>query len=576
MIRRFFEAWHYCIWLLTVAMPGRILYWFEPIRGFVGYIGFRLAGFVEWCTVRLTDWDWPRPVHYLMWLCGATFERISVWVHTREWRLPRSLLFLFWLCSLLFGWVVEWLRTRQVRYLAQGTPAMLVAGLIGLVLSAQAIKPQIRDVERYRSATLSALAEEDWEAADVWQRKLVQLGVTDPEDRLQMAHVALRLGRAPRSNQLIDELAPDDSVGYPTAHYWKAQGLSRLPVSSTEVGDLLVHHLRAALSSPLRVDASVMLGRVYAKREEHDKAIRLLETVTKVKPEVELILGQLHEQLGDQGRAKRHAETAVRHFSKQLKADTQDHKIRIALVQSLQIVGHWRAAEALLIEGLKIEPARFQEPLAALYVSHYDSLRPVLLAQRLWLVDRALAIAPNHAGALQRLAELTKDESTASMLSMLLARGGAAAVSHVLLAMRAADEGAANLQDVHLKQAHRANKHTAPILNNLAWVFLRDESEDVERARLTVDMALQLAPNQPHIRYTRGNVFIRLQQWNEAIEDLEFALAALDTPAAHELLAEAYEQLGDPANAALHRGLSGPESGQQETTRDSVTDDPKL
>jgi len=80
---------------------------------------------------------------------------------------------------------------------------------------------------------------------------------------------------------------------------------------------------------------------------------------------------------------------------------------------------------------------------------------------------------------------------------------------------------------------------------------------DLTRALALVQPMVEVMPNQPDFRNTRGQIYVKLGKWAAAVDDLEYALPlVLDKSATHTALAEAYQNLGMSALAAEHARLA--------------------
>ena len=104
------------------------------------------------------------------------------------------------------------------------------------------------------------------------------------------------------------------------------------------------------------------------------------------------------------------------------------------------------------------------------------------------------------------------------------------------------------------KSAIEKDPANAKAWNNQAWILLNGPTVDLERALQAVEKSLELAPDDFRFRETRGQIFVRLSRWEEAIEDLEFAANALPgSREIHQALASAYDALGNAELADVHR-----------------------
>jgi hypothetical protein len=91
-------------------------------------------------------------------------------------------------------------------------------------------------------------------------------------------------------------------------------------------------------------------------------------------------------------------------------------------------------------------------------------------------------------------------------------------------------------------------------VNNLAGVLAVGPDADLPRALATINPVIARWPAERRFRETRGQILARMARWEEALPDLEAALAVYpDSRALHRTLAEAYEHLDAPGLAAEHR-----------------------
>jgi tetratricopeptide (TPR) repeat protein len=178
------------------------------------------------------------------------------------------------------------------------------------------------------------------------------------------------------------------------------------------------------------------------------------------------------------------------------------------------------------------------------------------------LLRTALESVPDYQPAVSRLESAMYGGSPAGqdavhrMLLEMSAAGEQPAAVHRLLGLRASD-----LQDwptavAHFEQAVRLRPDDGLLRNNLAYSLLKTEPSNAQlkRAALLATEALALAPGQPEILATLGEIRVALRDYRAAIEDLEQALTSLKSrPELHALLAECYEALGMKQLADAHR-----------------------
>lgn len=99
----------------------------------------------------------------------------------------------------------------------------------------------------------------------------------------------------------------------------------------------------------------------------------------------------------------------------------------------------------------------------------------------------------------------------------------------------------------------QARSRNPQILNNLATAIVRGRPGDASKALQMANQTLELIPDHPDALSTRGEVYVALEKWNEAVADLT---ASLDlrpkNPIVHRLLEKAYAGLNDASMAQEH------------------------
>jgi len=78
----------------------------------------------------------------------------------------------------------------------------------------------------------------------------------------------------------------------------------------------------------------------------------------------------------------------------------------------------------------------------------------------------------------------------------------------------------------------------------MAMILTVGDKPDLSRALAIIESVLVKLPNNPSFRETRGEIYVRMGRWQEAVADLEFALPLLASKqGTHKALAEAYRGL---------------------------------
>ena len=484
--------------------------------------------------------------------------------------------------AMLF-WSPAWLVTRPLHFLFAALPAILLSGAVLLIVLLQPKSPE-DVVVRYQSAVARALQERDMSAAEVYALKLAQLDESSCEARFALARVAEEKNDQAQAEQLMAQLAPANSSGYARAHFWIAQRILRqkrdLDATQTK---LVIHHLRESLHShEERETASILLAEVHAARHRFQEAVACLEPLVEHRPDLRLKLAQLYAAMGDEVHMRRQAKLAVEHFRSDIDRKPHDVQARLLLAQAHATVDDFAEAESVLRAGIDGPNDRIiRRALSRLYLAMAERLRRSdgsVIEARLELLQKALSYDSANPDALGHLAELAGHSGPASdevrrRLEDALAAGKAPATVHLVLGTNAAVEGRWERAKLHLEQSYRVNPDTPTLLNNLAWVVAHTEPADFERALHLADRAVELSPDHPEIRQTRGTILVRLKRWSESLTDLELALRHFsDRPQLHRLLADVYSHLGDPDLARKHQLLADQDRADTSApSRDSRT-----
>jgi len=455
--------------------------------------------------------------------------------------------------------------SRSFRAALLCLPALLTIAVVtwgGLVSHETAM----RTVARYRQAGQTAVEAKDAELAALYFHKLLYLDESEPQARYGLALLADARGDTQPAERLMQQLAPTPDSGYAPAQFWLAQ--QRIRRSSTEQRPLPVQDvelLQKRLSyvvaqEPRHMEARRLLGQLCIDTGRVTEAVTHLAVAAEDQPSLHLTLIQLGTVLGNRTVREFHGKAAREYFQRQLAAKPQDTEAELGLAAAELSLGNATRAIDLLQDGMtRTDDPRFQLGLTSGYLAIFDQTDPRDIARRLELIERAWRHGPDNAAVLTRVQQLAASsgpeaERARKTIERSLEMGKAPALAHFLLG--AMDFGAGELTAArsHFEEAHRLDPTSAQTANNLAWLLSNSEPLDLSRALLLVTAVVRSFPAQANFRETRGQILVKLGRYQEAVTDLEMALAALPgTPAIHEALAKAYDALGDKELAARHR-----------------------
>ena len=99
-------------------------------------------------------------------------------------------------------------------------------------------------LDNYRAEAAVAYRDGETETAELWMRKVAMLDRDGPETQFNHALMAMQTGDTQRAEEIIDRLAPDNEVGFASAHLLTAQRLMQT-LDSENAGQVreLRHHL---------------------------------------------------------------------------------------------------------------------------------------------------------------------------------------------------------------------------------------------------------------------------------------------------------------------------------------------
>jgi tetratricopeptide (TPR) repeat protein len=500
-------------------------------------------GAAAWHLLERLNFD--RPVRGLVWLLQPV------------WRPLAS----------LFGFAYAWLATRPYKQLVWGVPALFLllpiaaAALWGITWGRESAAAQYRQVVR------EARDAHDYEAVQMFERKLDQLGVDTARSDFQAAVKLAEAGARDEAYAQMRLLAPEEEAGYPGAHYWILVRLlsGELDLAEDErlrLAGVHLKHLQTLGAKGVDIDAlhAIYLeqtGQLEAAAKLLEPHVNRLELAAVQRLQIDLKLNRLDEARRDARALDEHLEQARR------KGEAFDSQRYQGWVQAQQVLGDQAAWARLVRQWFTIDP---KNPIVRQNVVALDQMEfgEILqsthpsgaeLAARL---SEAVQLAPDPAQLEPQIEQLynmrRQSPAVDEMFKTLMDAATSPAPLVASLGALAAKEGDIPLARRLLARAVKEMPDHAVAWNNYAWALAHEPDQQLNAALAAVNRALELAPSEFHFRETRGQVLLDLGRWDEAIDDLEFALNGMpDEKAVHLALATAYEHLGQAELAQIHR-----------------------
>ncbi|HWB01178.1 MAG TPA: tetratricopeptide repeat protein [Pirellulales bacterium] len=462
-----------------------------------------------------------------------------------------------WVLDLIIGWWPQ----AQWRFLFQGTPAILFAGLATIPIVGQS---STKDTQQYYEAARDAFERKQYSAAEVYYRALVQLQPKNEVFRYNMAKTLEAENKFEEAMAIMSGLAPRDAQGFAPAHLWQAVRLLRDPSGGSANVELAEAHLLRAVRGRGQVatDAHAFLGQLYLASGRLKQAEEHFSAAASGRPELWIALARVHVLQGQRDQGRRDAEKALEYYSNLEEADLDNHEARLFAAEALTFLERFSDAAMVLDKGAKISAdPRYPVALGRVYLTWAESLRRLpqaKMADHQALLIRSFEYDPTSKLLLRRLinglkADGAEAEIVRGVVRAALGRNRNLDVVNVLLAIDAADRGELDSAQTYLNRARQVNPRVPRLMSEMAHSYVDFPPASVPQAMALADLGLKIWPDDPDLRYCRGDLYARNGQWFDALMDLEAAVKSKpDDRNAHRLIGEVYQQLGMPEKAAEH------------------------
>ena len=468
-------------------------------------------------------------------------------------------------------------RHRETRHLVQGLPALACA-IAFLAVTASAFHQRPNLVNRYRDAALAAFRQKDFEAAKVYFERLTAMDGASESGRFDLALTLANLDRNERADAIMSDLAPIEKMGFPRAHLWVARRLlsSRKPgnqdVNAVQTAYRHLMLAREGLGDRAGFDWEIAQCHLAAGRPR--EALSFVTRAAASAPELNYELAVVCAALGENELARQASRRAKDHYSGRVMIAPHDEGLRLRLASACMNLVEFDEAVRILTEGVQLKPeGPCGKALVAAFVTQYDRLagrRNVPAATLLHLLRNALEHDPDSEAALIRLLHFgdnaAEEKRAKEVLESLLVTGRENPYVHFVLGCKAWSGANSETALWHLERAYKLDQNLGPVANNLAWMLARQETPEFERALRIMDSVVTRWPAEAEYRDTRGQILAKLERWEDALDDLELALAGMQTDSQlHRALTQVYEHLGQADLANKHAKVAAAIETAQET-----------
>ena len=472
------------------------------------------------------------------------------------------------LAPFAFAWTL--LKTRNRSLIWWILPVVILVGGLCFIVYQTTFVNQRRIAARYESAVAKAINLGDFDQAELFQRKLEQLGVSTDQGIYNRAQALADSGDIETAAKQMQEIATPDMPGNPKAHFWLAQHLieAKLPeFPHPENLKLALNHLqqlKVRLGSLPEIQfmeaiALAKLGKLDESSEAFGESPGQFLEAAAAKMELDLVRR-------DSSAAREAAVNVQRHLSelKYQQEPLTDVQFRLDVASS-QLLDDANAAALAVRQWYDSNPdnavARFGAASLSLqkfdrWLENPDEEGVEMAAKNL---EAAMQAAPEGQDNVirQRLDSMSKrrDElPIASMYQRLIESPELSGNALEFFATAAAVKQNWERADQLFSRSVKRDSDHAVAWNN--WAFVIDQAfpDRREEALKYAQKATELDSNNADFHETRGKLLLNLERWKEAVEQLEIALVgSRESKSIHASLATAYQQLGDGTKADLHR-----------------------
>jgi tetratricopeptide (TPR) repeat protein len=491
--------------------------------------------------------------------------------------------------------VSGWLMSFPVRDTPKSFPA--VALILLLVVCTIAAYSQTSDwrgrlLDRQLNA---AFAKDDFGTAELVLTRQLEQKPNDTQVLFRLGVTKDALGEEEEATELMQRLV--DIKQDEQAARWlldknflsKNKKLDVADDEADEFGRLLtlVHK-----ESPQDLKVKQLLVNYLMATKDYNKAVPLLDDLSRYQPMRGLQAAALSKQLGNTATANRLANRTLETVQKLYEEEPTNPTLALAVAQAqLFLEQHSDAVQTLYTA---IGRARKDDEKRTLSISMGDAIVAWVAflensgtttskdrVRVLKMLQVALRYAPNNPRVVsviadQVLATMNENSEEMAALRKALVAGTSPGIAHFLRGTAALMQDKYDIAERELELAAKDLPKSGAILNNLAVVIALKEDGDLERALKISEMAIKQTPGaSPHFFETRGQILFRMKKYEEAIPDLEHALI-VDSLAknAHKSLAVCYDELGDTEIADMHReGAEDPDSMKVDLSIDTEVED---
>lgn len=387
----------------------------------------------------------------------------------------------------------------------------------------------------------SPLRSEPIASADLRYLELLGIRIVDHDPSNLQANYRLGLiwsasGKRQKAFEKMTEIASGSLGVLPESNGWLAKELINRKAAGEAIDfqDILQNiDMGSAWNG---MDSRLLMARakIFADQGRASDAIELTKLAVTLKPELVLELARLYRILGHEDFAST-AYDAEEFFLKRIGIPSEQEVDRMSVAEVRVLLGQLEQAEAILLEGFERgiggERMRLQlsEIQFRIYLASIKKLDSGEFSADLSLLEKAAATDPSNPNISAGVARLIalKIQPTAELLNILkqqIKSGTTSVAAH--LSLGEGYFGIGRVQDAqeHWELALKGDPNSVVGLNNLALSLAQMQPPNLERAMELAARAHAIAPQNPSVLDTFGEILLIADRPKEAVNKLELAI----------------------------------------------------
>lgn len=504
-----------------------------------------------------------------------------------------------------FGWFAKFLQAWVVslpwRKVAGAMPAIVVLMLmaVGGAISWSASGGWREDL--VINHVTNAFSEKKYDVAELMVERLLRDDPSNKTLQMQLALIYEATDRNVEAREIFREQAlqfeNEKAVQWLLRNEYRDVALKDL--SSEQFAELAELARIQLKFEPDNFGLNSIRTRYWLQQNNIGEAIKHMAKMKEVQLDVGLKMAILYKQQGDMRRANTVAEETANRLSSEIEKTPDRADIRLLHAQVFIFLEKYDEAVRSLAAGYdRTKDERLRHAIGETIIAYSQTLAKQgnnvqALVTRLKLLQQAVRLAPTNPAVLKAIADtvlstVNEEDKQVVALRESILTGASPEIGHFVRGTAAMLKGDSKLAAIELRLAAKGLPESAAILNNLAVAKTANarqsghESDELTEALDLANKAIELTkdsesltPQLPYFHETRGQIYLALGKYEDAIADLDEALKADALKIqANVALAEAYRgldqtEVADEHLAAADR-LRSMQQLQAEQGRDAI------